>query len=110
MIPKQVPPKRFAVDTPVRVQNPGVDGVVIQIDDERSSMSEYWHTIRTKNGKRREPGCNLELIPPPVGTPVRRAMKLADEIHFHGHNSRINVDTLARSLLDGVLRRYGRSQ
>lgn len=57
------PPKRFAVGTPVRVRLPGIDGVVIQVDDERTVMSQYMHTAQTKFGERREPGSILELIP-----------------------------------------------
>ena len=91
------PPKRFALETPVRVKNPGVDGIVLQVDAERTVMSEYWHTVRTKFGERREPGCNLELIPPPVGLPASRPSKVADTIHFHGHNARLNLDSADHS-------------
>jgi hypothetical protein len=55
--------KRFAVDAEVRVTMPGVNGVVTQLDDEPTVLGEYWHTIKTKHGERREPGCNLQLIP-----------------------------------------------
>ena len=46
------PPKRFAVGTPVRVRLPGIDGVVIQVDEERTFMSQYMHTVQTKFGER----------------------------------------------------------
>ena len=46
---------------------PGVNGVITQLDDEPTSLGEYWHTIHTEHGERREPGCNLELIPTPIG-------------------------------------------
>jgi hypothetical protein len=91
------PPKCFAVGSKVRVRNPGIDGVVMQIDDERTSMSEYWHTVSTKFGEKREPGCNLELIPEPLGGPRNRTGKLAENIHFHGPNARINIDSVDRS-------------
>ena len=65
-IPPYTPPKRFAIGERVRVINPGIDGVVTQVDDERTLMAQYWHTIETKNGDRREPGSILELIPPPI--------------------------------------------
>jgi hypothetical protein len=55
--------KRFAVGAKVRVKNPGLSGVVTHLDDEPSVLGEYWHRIETKHGERREPGCNLELIP-----------------------------------------------
>jgi hypothetical protein len=60
------PPKRFAVGEHVRIINPGIDGVVTQVDDERTFMSQYMHSIDTKYGSRREPGSILELIPPPI--------------------------------------------
>jgi len=55
--------KRFAAGAKVRVNNPGVNGVVRVLDDAPSSLGEYWHTIQTEHGERREPGCNLELVP-----------------------------------------------
>jgi hypothetical protein len=91
------PPKRFAVGTPVRVMRPGIDGVVIQVDEERSFMSQYMHTVQTKFGDRRECGCTLELIPPPISTPKPRTGKLAENIHFHGPNARLNVDSIDNS-------------
>jgi hypothetical protein len=59
------PKKRFAIGARVRVKNPGVSGVVSALDDAPSSLGEYWHTIQTEHGERREPGCNLELVPKP---------------------------------------------
>jgi hypothetical protein len=91
------PPKRFAVGTPVRVVLPGIDGVVLQVDEERTVLSQYWHTVQTKFGERREPGSILELIPPPIGVPTPRAGKLAENIHFHGPNARLNVDSVDNS-------------
>jgi len=91
------PPKRFAVGTPVRVRLPGIDGVVTQVDEERTFMSQYMHTVRTKFGDRREPGSILELIPPPIGIPKPRTEKLAESIHFHGPNARLNVDSIDSS-------------
>lgn len=83
-------PKRFAVGTSVRIRMPGVDGVVTQLDSERTVLSEYWHTVKTDRGERREPGSNLEIIDPPIAhTPD--VPKIADTIHFHGHNSRLTV-------------------
>jgi predicted nucleotide-binding protein len=58
--------KRFAIGAQVRVKRPGVNGVVTQFDETPSALAEYWHTIRTAHGERREPGCNLELVPPPL--------------------------------------------
>jgi hypothetical protein len=48
---------------------PGVSGVVTQLDGEPAALGEYWHTVKTRHGERREPGCNLELIPKPMGEP-----------------------------------------
>jgi pyrimidine deaminase RibD-like protein len=58
--------QRFAVGARVRVKSPGLGGVVTRVDDEATALGEYWHAIQTKHGERSEPGCNLELIPPPV--------------------------------------------
>ena len=91
------PPKRFAVGTPVRVRLPGIDGIVTQVDEERTFMSQYMHTVQTKFGERREPGSILELIPPPIGLPTPRTGKLAENIHFHGPNARLNVDSIDSS-------------
>lgn len=66
-IAKQPARKRFAVGAKVRVITPGVNGVVIQADDEPAAMGEYWHRIKTERGERRDPGSNLELIPTPIG-------------------------------------------
>jgi hypothetical protein len=59
--------KRFAVGAHVRIKMPGVNGVVTQGDDVPAAMGEYWHRVETEHGERREPGCNLELVPTPVG-------------------------------------------
>ena len=64
---KQPPKKRFVIGAQVRVRMPGVNGVVIQADDEPAAMGEYWHRVKTKNGERREPGSNLELVPKAIG-------------------------------------------
>lgn len=71
------PRKRFAVGTKVRVRNPGVNGVVSQLDDEPTVLAEYWHTIHTERGERRDPGCNLELIPAPMGMEEGQAKSAA---------------------------------
>ncbi len=84
-------PKRFAVGASVRVRIPGVNGVVTQLDGARSALSEYWHTIRTEVGERREPGCNLELIEPPITHASPGVSKIAETINFHGPNSRMIV-------------------
>ncbi len=55
--------KRFAVGAKVRVKNPGVNGVVTQLDDNPTALGEYWHTIQTEHGELREPGSNVELVP-----------------------------------------------
>ncbi len=91
------PPKRFAVGAAVRIKRPGIDGIVMQVADERTTMSEYWHKVETKYGQTNEPGCNLELIPQPIGGPKRETGKLADNIHFHGPNARLNVHSTVNS-------------
>ena len=57
--------QRFAVRAEVLVKMPGVTGTVVQVDDEPTSLGEYWHLVRTEHGERKEPGCNLELVPRP---------------------------------------------
>lgn len=84
-------PRRFAVGTSVRVRMPGIDGVVTQMDSERTTLSEYWHTVTTNQGERREPGSNLEIIEPPFAHTPPEVHKVADAIHFHGHNARVTV-------------------
>jgi hypothetical protein len=54
---------RFAIGANVRVRNPGVNGIVREVDEEPTSLGEYWHTIQTEHGERNEPGCNLQLVP-----------------------------------------------
>jgi hypothetical protein len=44
---------------------PSITAVVTQLDDEPTVFGEYWHTVRTERGERRQPGWNLELIPTP---------------------------------------------
>ncbi len=84
--------KRYAVGANVLVTIPGVKGVVTQLDDEPSVLGEYLHTIRTERGERRELGCSLELIPKPVSDAEPDWSKqVAQNIHFHGDNSRLNV-------------------
>ncbi|MGC1782717.1 MAG: deaminase [Acidobacteriaceae bacterium] len=63
---KASPKKRFAIGAEVRVKLPGVNGTITQMDTSPTVMGEYWHTVRTERGERREPGSNLELIPLPV--------------------------------------------
>ena len=89
--------RRFAVDARVRVKRPGVNGVVTQVDDEQTVLGEYWHSIKTVHGERREPGCNLELIPDPVTNADRRATTLLNAVHFHGDNSRLNINSADNS-------------
>ena len=63
----------------VRVKNPGVNGVIKAVDDEPSALGEFWHTVQTSNGERKDPGCNLELVPTPIrGDPARSNMKVRE--------------------------------
>jgi pyrimidine deaminase RibD-like protein len=63
---KRSPKKRFAVGAEVRVKLPGVNGIVTQADSALTVLGEYWHTVQTQFGKRREPGSNLQLVPTPM--------------------------------------------
>jgi heat shock protein HspQ len=69
--------QRFAVGAQVRVKNPGINGVVARADDKPTAMGEYWHSIQTERGERRDPGCNLELIPTPVTNSGSRTVQPA---------------------------------
>jgi len=70
--------RRFAVGAKVRVRNPGVSGIATQLDDKPTALAEYWHTIQTEYGERREPGCNLELVPRPMTNPEVGTMPKMD--------------------------------
>lgn len=60
------PKRRFAVGAEVRIRTPGINGVITQFDTVPTVMGEYWHTVLTEHGDRREPGSNLELVPVPM--------------------------------------------
>lgn len=70
---KSVPKKRFAVGAEVRVVLPGESGVVMELDHEPTVLGEYWHTVKTQSGQRREPGSNLELVPKALTNPTSKA-------------------------------------
>jgi hypothetical protein len=59
--------KRFRVGAKVNVVTPGVTGVVTENSEQIGPLGEYWHKIKTEFGERKEPGCNLELLPPELG-------------------------------------------
>jgi hypothetical protein len=88
--------KRFAVGARVLVKMPGVAGVVTQLDDEPTVLWEYWHTIETDHGDRREPGCNLELVPRPL-TDTHPVAPVIHTLHFYGDNPRMNVNSTDNS-------------
>jgi len=90
-------PKRFSVGASIRIKNPGIEGVVTQLDSERSSLSEYWHTIKTKYGERREPGCNLEVIEPPISHASTKESPTRQTFNIHGPNARVNIDSTDNS-------------
>jgi hypothetical protein len=75
------PKKRFAIGAEVRVKLPGVNGTITQLDATPTAMAEYWHTVRTVHGDRREPGSNLELVPTPMTNvkPKEYQSTVADE-------------------------------
>ena len=55
--------KRFGLGAQVRIKMPGMNGEVTSLDTEPTVLGEYYHTVKTQYGERRELGCNLELIP-----------------------------------------------
>ena len=88
---------RFAVAEKIRIKNPGMNGTVLQVDDEQGPLGEYWHTIKTVHGERREPGCNLELIPTPLTASGHRVSIPTQTFHLHGNNPRINLNSTDNS-------------
>jgi hypothetical protein len=93
-----MPPKnRFAVGAQVIVINPGVAGVVTQVDEKQTVFWEYWHRIQTEHGEYHEPGSNLEMVPTPKTNAPAREGKLADNIHLYGNNARFNVGSTDNS-------------
>jgi len=89
--------KRYAVGAKVLVKTPGIVGEVIKSNDAPTVIGEYWHTIKTENGQRDEPGCNLELIPLPLDN-SERATSVSQTIHFYGANSRFNQNSTDNSI------------
>ena len=73
---RQPAKKRFAVGAHVRVIMPGVNGVVTHVDDELGPIAEYWHTLDTNHGERKEPGSNLEIIPQPISGELAKNLSL----------------------------------
>jgi hypothetical protein len=73
---KQSSPKnRFAVGAEVWVKRPGINGTVTHLDSAPTALGQYWHTVRTKYGDRRDPGSNLELLPlPATNVKVRESL------------------------------------
>jgi pyrimidine deaminase RibD-like protein len=66
MTPAKRPQKnRFAVGARVVVGMSRQVGTVLHVDDEPSTMGEYVHRVRTKNGELEAVGCDLELVPVP---------------------------------------------
>jgi len=88
--------RRFAVGANVVVRTPGICGVITQVDEQPSVLWEYWHTIRPELGERREPGSNLELVPEPM-TNLETKPTPMTQIHLHGDNPRINVNSTDNS-------------
>jgi hypothetical protein len=89
--------RRFAVGANVVVKIPGVTGIVTQVDDQPTVLWEYWHTIQTELGERKEPGCNLELVQRPMTNAEARPTAMTQNFHLHGDNPRINVNSTDNS-------------
>ncbi|MGA9972670.1 MAG: hypothetical protein WBQ07_20215 [Candidatus Acidiferrales bacterium] len=85
--------KRFAVGTRVLVGMGQTPAVVKQLDDRPSTLGEYAHTVETEHGQRRVLGCELELVPEAITNTDSRAVAGFRDVHFHGHNSRVNVNS-----------------
>ena len=95
---KPIVRRRFAVGAKVRVLNPGISGVVIEAEDEPKQMAEYWHKVecRKQDGAaytRREPGCNLQLVPEPMGKPRQPEPPRSITVHQYGDGARNYIDS-----------------
>lgn len=73
--------QRFTVGAKVWVKNPGVHGVVTLCGEKPAALGEYWHTTETEHGERKEPGCNLELVPIPMTDSRTEAMPRTEDRH-----------------------------
>jgi hypothetical protein len=93
---KSIRKKRFAVGAEVRVIMPGVTGIVVQFDHEPTVLGEYWHTVKTESGERREPGSNLELIPEALTNPTPKVP----------NNVSAYDDALAHQILSALLETF----
>ena len=93
------PRNRFAVGTDVLVGIGARPGRVTYLADRPSTMGEYLHKILTERGEEAALGCDLELVPEAVTNADRRPVTgFRGDIHFHGHNSRMNVNSTDNSM------------
>jgi len=91
--------KRFAVDAEVRVTNPGINATVTQVDEEPTVLGEYWHTVKTEHGERREPGCNIELVPKPkLGHSGMKVAELSSRVERFRKELNEHVELWGQSL------------
>lgn len=94
---KRMSKKRFAVGTDVLVGMGARPGRVTYLDDRPSTLGEYVHKVETEHGEETVLGCELELVPEPVTNNQRRPVTRFGNVHFHGDNSRLNVNTIDNS-------------
>jgi hypothetical protein len=94
---KMSPKKRFAVGTRVLVGIAQKPGTIISLADQPSVMGEYVHEVRTEHGEQKALGCDLELVPEAITNTDTRPIAGFGDVHFHGHNSRLNVNTTDNS-------------
>jgi hypothetical protein len=89
--------KRFAVGARVLVGIGARPGRVTNLADRPSTMGEYVHKVQTDRGEETVLGCDLELVPEAITNEQTRAVAGFRDVHFHGHNSRLNVNSTDRS-------------
>ncbi len=95
--------RRFAVNAEVRVTNPGINATVTQVDEEPTVLGEYWHTVKTGHGERREPGCNIELVPKPeLGHSGMKVAELSSRVEKFRKELNDHANLWGRSLDDTI--------
>jgi hypothetical protein len=90
--------KRFAVGAHVLVGVLQRPGRVTYLADRPSTLGEYVHKVETGHGEETVLGCDMELVPEPItngghGRPVAGFR----DVHLHGDNSRLNVNSTDNS-------------
>jgi len=87
--------QRFDVGSHVLVGREFRLGQVTQVAD-KPSQQGYIHIVKTERGEEHVVGGDLQLVPEPMTNSPRRPPSFGD-IHVHGPNSRVNVNSTDNS-------------